>query len=147
MKDEEINSGAFKEGLCYVKNYDGAFNGDPTDPCSAMEPNAVINSDYMGKWSSKTHAFLLHEDGTMDLCIYHDINYSNSLRQAAYMIFMEVRGAKGLEKGVWYEYPDVKPIALNSSKSYHHSMIGEMLACPGVDVKQFKMIDDKKCKL
>lgn len=137
MKGENIKGGDFKEGLCYVKNYDGAFNGDPTDPCSAMEPNAVINSDHMGKWSSKIHAFLLHEDGTMDLCIYHDIDYSNSLRQTAWMIFMEVSGAKGLEKEIWYEYPDVKPITLNSRKSYHHSMIGELLVFTGVEIRQF----------
>lgn len=133
MKNEKINGGAFKEGLCYIKNYDGI----PTDLRSELEPDKIIESDRIGYWREKTHAFLLHKDGTMDLCIYHDISYSNSLRQSAYMIFMQVRAAKGLEPETWYEYPNVRLITLNSCKPYHHSMIGEMLRLPDVGIRQF----------
>lgn len=141
MKGERINGGAF-EGLCHIINYDGMNMGD--DISNPLVPIETTSAENVAGWFSKYHAFKFNEDGTMDLCIYHSTEYSTSLGQTAFNIFMESQTARMMPKGKWIEYPGFRLITVNSPLRNHHYMIAELLRFNGIDISQFAEIEYPK---
>lgn len=148
MKGEKILGGTFKEGLCYIKNYDGTFKGDPNDPAEAMEPDAVLAADAIPAWPEKYHAFLIHEDGTIDIVLYYSVNYSNYLREAAFEIWMQANAMKTMmPKEKWLEYPNGNLIAINSPRAMYHQMISVMLRFGDIHYGQFIELKTKEVQI
>lgn len=135
---EVINDGTFKEGLCYIKNYDGVFKGDYEDPADAMNPEATLAAEEIPMWPTKYQAFLIHKDDTIDIVCYHSVNYSTYLREMAFEIWMTARDRKMMvPKEKWLEYPNGNLIAVNSPRAMYHQMIADMLRFDSIDISQF----------
>ena len=145
MKNRRPKGEALKEGLYYIKNYDGSFVNDPNDPRDAMTPDGMIDGEEIDYWPQHTYNFLIHEDGTMDICLYWCANYSGYLRQAAWEIYMTFSRNRITRREVWWfmrNNPEL--IATNSGKPLHQRMIAEMLRFDGITIDQFAELKEQE---
>ncbi|MBQ9645342.1 MAG: hypothetical protein IJV24_03155 [Prevotella sp.] len=144
MKQEETLFGGPWEGLCLVKNYDGACCFDTArDTMEPTEKRPECNVDF---WPAKCAAFRMHEDMTMDVLVHHSTEYSTLLRWDACEIWRTMsnvgghdwstrRGVLPMEK--WIEFPSCRPIPFYSENTRCREMVRTMLQFDGIDKSQF----------
>jgi len=140
-ENEVIMGGAFKSGLCYIKNYDGSFLNDYRNPREAMEPDGVINEDDLHGWPDMTHAILFHNDGTVDLCVLHDVKHECYLRQSAWELYMYKVDLTHMPREKWISWPQMRLLCTNSPMFYEKDMIEHMLKFGGIDINQFSICE------
>lgn len=144
MKQEETLFGGPWEGLCLVKDYDGACCFDPAR--DMMEPTEKRPEYNMGFWPDKCAAFRLHEDMTMDVLVYHSTEFTTLLRWDACEVWRTMSNAGGrswsVTRGVlpmekWIEFPSCRPIPWKSKSTRYREMVRTMIQFDGIDKSQF----------
>ena len=132
-----INGGTFREGLCYIKNYNGALYGDERD---LIKPFSTLDSEKMEGWPKGFGAMLIHEDGTIDACVYHSMAYRSLLCHAAFDMIMCRDELKMWPREKWIEYPNYALIPSDSEHPKYKHVVSEMLKLNGIEADQFATI-------